>query len=689
MRRIIILGKRCNYHMTGVVRHPDHAKLLVAVSCIAVVGALVFAVYVFSPDSIRQVEEQVQISRAGISSIYEPSSQISGKEESKYSRGSPERIEDVIKNVVSVLSGGDRSGSSGSVGSSASVSGAGEPVSPADPTGGPSATVTDNATSGKVIAVTTPTNFSVIVKPPVKPVPSGGGGGGGGGSSVTVPVRVTPSPDSPAANVTLPFSRVYPVCVSARPGGASVYAETGGFGPGVFVRWELLRSNLSRVFVGGQMSNSTGGGSGLFGMWNMEPDTYILRFYTDNDYNFVTDTGGQETYVTIRVPCQGPVQPPQNVTNETNQPPQNATALSCAPEDASVTYLSSSYGYLVNGRLVSGSLPVPGEQDIFYPDSDSVGNLYATVTTYVTGAQMKYSIGGTNYSCPVGPNSNMMIKFARNVTVRDVKIHISGRGYPQDATSVAYGFTYSPTRNTTLLPDVNNVTGCNGMLVTLVSNNDTAIQSNLGIATNSRLTRDWWVTRNYTCNHYVSPVVDSGNTFCCTSPGRITHGEASVSSDMGRKWTVRVTYPNGTNSTCLVDRYSVCPYAPTSLLNTTQPNSTTNVTQPAPSTGVNQTQNCLRVKLISSTDIYLRYLGVAVNSKLSQNWWNTGNYTCNTVVGPAYDKGKDYCCSVNGAISSGEASVSADVGYKWTIAVTRPDGVNKTCTIDRYTTCSV
>lgn len=80
----------------------------------------------------------------------------------------------------------------------------------------------------------------------------------------------------------------------------------------------------------------------------------------------------------------------------------------------------------------------------------------------------------------------------------------------------------------------------------------------LGIAINKPLGDIWWKTKDYTCNYLIDGW-DVGKEFECKFTGSFDFAEASVSSDAGYTWKIRITYPNGSSFECVVDRRLRCP----------------------------------------------------------------------------------------------------------------------------------
>ncbi|MEM5869790.1 MAG: hypothetical protein QXR09_01335, partial [Candidatus Aenigmatarchaeota archaeon] len=80
----------------------------------------------------------------------------------------------------------------------------------------------------------------------------------------------------------------------------------------------------------------------------------------------------------------------------------------------------------------------------------------------------------------------------------------------------------------------------------------------LGIGVNKPLDKNWWETKNYTCNYLVDRW-DVGKEFECNFTGSFSFAEASVSSDANYTWNISITYPNGNSFQCVVDRRLRCP----------------------------------------------------------------------------------------------------------------------------------
>lgn len=98
----------------------------------------------------------------------------------------------------------------------------------------------------------------------------------------------------------------------------------------------------------------------------------------------------------------------------------------------------------------------------------------------------------------------------------------------------------------------------------------------------------------------------------------------------------------------------------------------------------------VKVKIIDTNDIYLRYLGISVDQKLPDKWWLSKNYTCNFLVTPE-DKGKEFLCYADSIPLYAMASVSSFANYAWKIQVTIPSfGLGNhsfTCLVNNKVRC--
>jgi hypothetical protein len=106
-----------------------------------------------------------------------------------------------------------------------------------------------------------------------------------------------------AATVTLE-----PDCGPAFPQSFAVFMDVSSFPPNTFLSFELLRSDGSRVFLGGGTTDASGSGypsGGLEGFFGMQQpsDVYTLHVFVDTDEDGVPDPGGEEGSATILVPC--------------------------------------------------------------------------------------------------------------------------------------------------------------------------------------------------------------------------------------------------------------------------------------------------------------------------------------------------------------------------------------------------
>ncbi|MEM4523045.1 MAG: hypothetical protein QW738_07550 [Nitrososphaeria archaeon] len=100
------------------------------------------------------------------------------------------------------------------------------------------------------------------------------------------------------------------------------------------------------------------------------------------------------------------------------------------------------------------------------------------------------------------------------------------------------------------------------------------------------------------------------------------------------------------------------------------------------------TASSVKVKILDTDDPYLRWLGIAINKPLSDNWWKTRDYTCNYLINRS-DVGEEFECKFTGSFSFAEASVSSDAGYTWNISITYPNGSSFECVVDRRLRCPV
>ncbi|MEM1782784.1 MAG: hypothetical protein QW483_02795, partial [Nanopusillaceae archaeon] len=184
----------------------------------------------------------------------------------------------------------------------------------------------------------------------------------------------------------------------------------------------------------------------------------------------------------------------------------------------------------------------------------------------------------------------------------------------------------------------------------------------LGISVNKELGNDWWSTGEYTCIGLVMPA-EIGKEYVCTVDEEIQSVSVSISSHNNVKWKIRVIY-DGNSYECEVDRYTRCPI---------------------PGQKPSKEPNIVRVQILNTEDKYFRYLGISVNKELGNNWWSTGEYTCNYVVS-RHDLGDEYVCTVDEEIQSVSVSISSHNNVKWKIRVIY-DGNSYECEVDRYTRC--
>lgn len=77
----------------------------------------------------------------------------------------------------------------------------------------------------------------------------------------------------------------------------------------------------------------------------------------------------------------------------------------------------------------------------FPPPVAPVKQVVTTVTTYVSGAVLVFDVGETTYSKDVIPNSNTVLTFPEPLDISNVRMSISGRGYPDDAAHVEYVYS--------------------------------------------------------------------------------------------------------------------------------------------------------------------------------------------------------------------------------------------------------
>ncbi len=89
--------------------------------------------------------------------------------------------------------------------------------------------------------------------------------------------------------------------------------------------------------------------------------------------------------------------------------------------------------------------------------------------------------------------------------------------------------------------------------------------------------------------------------------------------------------------------------------------------------------NYVQVKLISTVDIYSRYLAIKINGGLPSQWWN-GGYTCQWLISSG-NVGSTYTCNIPNGVTfyNMNASVSTYTGYEWTIEDIDAFGSTKTC----------
>ena len=90
-------------------------------------------------------------------------------------------------------------------------------------------------------------------------------------------------------------------------------------------------------------------------------------------------------------------------------------------------------------ELHSWTYRLPGPQIHSYPNPPApVYAIYTSVTTYVSDAYLYFDANGNTHSIQVFPNSNIVLNFASPTIISNVKIAISGRGYPDDGGNVSY-----------------------------------------------------------------------------------------------------------------------------------------------------------------------------------------------------------------------------------------------------------
>src|SRR2546426_6739181 len=104
--------------------------------------------------------------------------------------------------------------------------------------------------------------------------------------------------------------------------------------------------------------------------------------------------------------------------------------------DGSVVSLGESNPEEINNVVFAD--PGYQEKPIPSPEGGAVKGIFASVTTYVQDAVLYFDSGGTTYSKLISPNSNTLITFPSPITVSNVKISITDRGYPDDAANVGY-----------------------------------------------------------------------------------------------------------------------------------------------------------------------------------------------------------------------------------------------------------
>lgn len=100
--------------------------------------------------------------------------------------------------------------------------------------------------------------------------------------------------------------------------------------------------------------------------------------------------------------------------------------------------------------IYSMELSNSGPQTASYPDPDSnIIGIWASVTTYVSGAVLHFEVDGQEYYHPIAPNSNTLLEFEDELAVSDVKITVENRGYSNDAANLGY---FYPDNNPPLPP---------------------------------------------------------------------------------------------------------------------------------------------------------------------------------------------------------------------------------------------
>ncbi len=106
--------------------------------------------------------------------------------------------------------------------------------------------------------------------------------------------------------------------------------------------------------------------------------------------------------------------------------------------------------YLPTGTIVNTSQQSPGslntvrfsdpgpQTQYFSSPSDKVTGIWATVSTYVSGAVLYFDLNGNTYSMNIDPSSRTLISFSSPMSISNVRMSIDYRGYSSDVGSVSY-----------------------------------------------------------------------------------------------------------------------------------------------------------------------------------------------------------------------------------------------------------
>ncbi len=109
--------------------------------------------------------------------------------------------------------------------------------------------------------------------------------------------------------------------------------------------------------------------------------------------------------------------------------------------------------YLPTGAIVNTSQQPPGslnnvrfsdsgpQTKYFSSPSDKVTGIWATVSTYVSGAVLYFDSNGKTYSMEINPSSRTLISFSNPTSISNVKMSIDYRGYSSDVGSVSYAIS--------------------------------------------------------------------------------------------------------------------------------------------------------------------------------------------------------------------------------------------------------